>query len=35
MDWIVIVKDIQEFKEVLKNKRIPLIATEFLGQAAA
>ena len=35
LDWVIIVEDILEFKEVPKNKWVPLIATRFRGQTTA
>ena len=35
LDWLFVVEEVLEFKEVPENKRVPLVATRFRGRAAA
>nr|GFC76679.1 reverse transcriptase domain-containing protein [Tanacetum cinerariifolium] len=35
IDWLVIVEEVFEFKEVPEKKRVPLIATKLRGRASA
>ncbi|GKB63485.1 putative reverse transcriptase domain-containing protein [Tanacetum coccineum] len=35
IDWLVVVEEVFEFKEVLENKRVSLIATKLCGRASA
>ncbi|XP_076924082.1 uncharacterized protein LOC143586410 [Bidens hawaiensis] len=35
IDWLVIVEEVFEFREVPENKRVPLIATRLRGRASA
>ncbi|GKB02203.1 reverse transcriptase domain-containing protein [Tanacetum coccineum] len=35
IDWLVMVEEVFEFKEVLENKRVSLIATKLRGRASA
>ncbi|GKG37841.1 hypothetical protein Tco_0457064, partial [Tanacetum coccineum] len=35
IDWLVAVEEVFEFKEVLENKRVSLIATKLRGRASA
>ena len=35
LDWIATVEEILEFKEVLQDKRVSLVAAKFRGRAAA
>ena len=35
LDWIGVVEEILDFKDVLDDKRVSLVATRFRGQAAA
>ena len=35
LDWLATIEEILEFKGILENKRVPLVATRLRGRATA